>query len=354
MPLPGYEAQRVEGMQWGYSTLKQEDYITPLDDGDITLTHPIREASVAEITKEIRSDKAQYGKGHEFATWSHEVARDLRFARSFDGSSQILGWALAFAMGKITSVQPDSVGAATVYHHTMTFFNPLTDGTAMMPTTTVVERVSAGIKRKLESLAIASLNITAEGFEHLVCSIDMLGSGKAVANTMTMPTMPTGLAFLSSQDATIKLGNAAEELTTRIRSWSIAINNNPKDARGYFPSSGLYRGRLEVGSRSIIPNIVVDVKEDDDILADFLANTEVALDLYAQGALIEDTYYHYLRIRFPSMLYRAIPIEENDGVWTYNITFDEESVLYISGDTPAPLVQVEVQNTVESYLEDPA
>jgi hypothetical protein len=45
-----------------------------------------------------------------------------------------------------------------------------------------------------------------------------------------------------------------------------------------------------------------------------------------------------------------MPIDEADGVYTYGVTFSEEGVLYKTGDTPAPLVQVSVQNHVEDYL----
>ena len=350
MPLPGYEAQRVEGMQWAYGTKRQKDYITPLLQADITLTHPIRELSVAEITKELRSDKAQYGKGHEWATYADEVARDVRFSRTFDGSSAILGWCFAFAMGKVATTQPDSVGSPTVFHHAFTFFDPLTETTSSVPVTTAVEHVTGGIKRYLESLAVTSLSISAEGFEHLVATIEMIGSGKTTTSAMTIPTMPTDLAFLTSQNATIKLGDSSEDITTRIRSWNLAIGNNLREARGYFPSSGVNRGRMEIGNRTISPSLVVDLDAGSDMLTDFLAGTEVALEIYCQGAIAEDTYYHYLRVRFPSLILRAVPIEENDGVWTYNITFDEETVLYRSGDTPAPICYVEVRNTTPTYL----
>lgn len=351
MPLPGYEAQRVEGMAWGYSTKKQSDYITPLINTDITLTHPIRELSVAEITKELRSDKAQYGKGHEWATYADEVARDVRFSRTFDGSSAILGWCFAFAMGKIATTQPDVAGSPTVYHHAITFFDPITEASSSVPVTTAVEHVTGGIKRYLESLAVTSLNITAEGFEHLVATAEFIGSGKTTTSAMTIPTMPTDLAYLTSQNAVIKLGDSSEDITTRIRSWTLNIGNNLREARGYFPSSGMYRGRMEIGNRTISPSLVVDVKADDDILADFIAGTEVALEIYCIGAQIGTyPYYHYLRVRFPSLLLRAVPIEERDGVWTYNVTFDEETVLYRAADTPAPICYVEVRNTTPSYL----
>jgi hypothetical protein len=350
MTLPGYEAQRVEDMWWAFSTKKQKDYDTALENTDITLMHPIREASVAEVTREIRSDKETYGKGHEFATTMWEVARDVRFTRTLDGSSTILGWALAFALGDITTIQPNAVGAPATYLHTMTFFDPVTETTAQLPVTSVVERVSAGIERLLYSLAMSSVTISAEGFEQLQVALEMIGSGQTATNALARPSMPT-LAYLSSSSAIIKMGDAAEDISTRIRSWQVVINNNPRDARGYFPGSGLYRGRMEIGSRAILPSFVLDVSEDSDLLTDFLAGTEVALDLRCDGDFTEGTTYkHYLRIRIPSAKYRALPIEESDGIFTYAVTFDEESVLYDGADTPNPICTVEVQNTIGSYL----
>lgn len=352
MTLPGYEAQRIEDMWWAFSTKKQSDYDTPVLNADLTFMHPIREASVGEITREIRSDKEAYGKGHEFASSMWEVARDVRFTRTMDGSSTILGWVLAFALADITTTQPDPSGAPNTYLHTMTFFDPATEGTAQLPVTSVVERISAGIKRLLYSLAVASVTISAEGFEQLSVAAEFVGSGQTATSAISKPTMPA-LAYLASNYATIKMGDSNEDITTRIRSWQVAINNNPKEARGYFPSSGLYRGRMEIGSRTILPSFVLDVAEDDDLMADFLAGTEIALDLQCSGDFTEGaTYKHYLRIRIPSAKYRALPIEENDGVFTYAVSFDEESVLYDEADSPNPICTIEVQNKIGAYLEE--
>jgi len=351
MTLPGYDAVRIEEMQWALSTKKQSDYDTPVDNGDLTKAHAVREATVAEVTKEIRSDKETYGKGHEFTEQVWEVARDTRLTRSMDGSSFILGWALAFAMGKVVTTQPDASGHPTTYHHTITFFDPDVTGDINLPVTSIVEAISPGIKRLLYSMAISNLAITAEGFEHLNLTTEMIGSGKTASSALSMPSLTT-VSYLASNYATIKLGDAAENITTRVRSWSVAVANNPREGRGYFPSSGLYRGRLEIGSRSIIPTLVVDINDADaDLLDDFINQTELALEIYAEGDYTSgNTYRHYLRLRFPRLLYRAVPIEEGDGVWTYAVTFDEETVVYKSGDTPAPLVQVEVRNETASYL----
>lgn len=350
MTLPGYEAQRIEAMQWAYSTKKQSDYDTAVLDADLNQAHPIREVSVGQMTKEMRSDRETIGKGHEFSTNIWEVARDVRFSRAFDGSSDILGWLFAFAMGDVTSVQPHAAGSPNTYLHEILFFDPPTEGTSQLPTTSVVERVSAGIKRLLMSLAVAGITVSAEGFEQLAVSADFIGSGQTVSSSLSMPALVSA-EYLASNYATIKMGDAAEAVTTRVRSWSVALANNTKEGRGYFPSSGLYRGRLEIGSRSIIPSVVLDLDATADILTDFENNTEIALEIYCEGDYTEGSdYKHYLRMRFPNMQYRAVLIEEDEGMLTYNVTFDEESVLYTAGASPNPLVTVEVQNTVENYL----
>jgi len=350
MGLPGYEAQRALDMSWAFSTKKQSDYVTALEDGDLTLTHPITDPSVAEISKELRTDRDTYGKGHEFPTTVRQVAQSTSFTRGMDGSSLILGWLFAFAMGKVTTIQPDSGGHPNTYLHTFSFFDPATEGTAVMPTTSIVEKVSTGIKRLIPSLAITSVSLTAEGFEHISASANFIGSGVVSSSTLSMPSMPT-LSYLASNYATIKLGDAAEDISTRVRSWGVELNNAPAEGRGYFPGSGLYRGRLEVGARSIVPSLVVDLDASSDLYTDFLNNTELALEIYARGDLTSDgDYYHYLRLRFPRLYYSALPISEADGVFTYGVTFSEETVVYKSSDTPNPLVTVEVQNEQESYL----
>lgn len=349
MTLPGYEAQRTLDMQWAISAKIQDDYDTLLVDGDLDTSHPVREANVAELTRELRSDKETFGKGHEFPTQTWEVARDTRLSRSMDGSSFILGWALSLMMGKVTTVQPDSTGSPATYHHKIELFDPPTAGTATLPVTSVVERVSAGIKRAIPSLAMSTVNISAEGFETLNMAVEMIGSGQVPTSSLTMPSLPT-LSYLASNRAIIKCGDSQEDVSTRIRSWSCAFANNPKEARGYFPGSGLYRGRLEIGARSIIPSLVLDLDATSDLYTDFQNNTELALDIYCEGDYTEGTdYRHYLRIRFPNLYYRAIPIEENDGVWTYAVVFDEETVIYDSSEGD-PYCMAEVQNLQTEYL----
>lgn len=350
MTLPGYEAQRIEAMEWAYSTKKQSDYDTAVTDGDLDSAHPIREVSVGQMTKEIRSDRETIGKGHEFATNVWEVARDVRFTRTFDGSSDILGWLFAFAMGKVTTVQPYAGGSPNTYLHTMTLFDPPTEGTSQLPVTTVVEKISAGIKRAMMSLAVAGVNVSAEGFEQLAVTGEFIGSGMMNTSSLTMPALVSA-AYLASNSATIKMGDAAENVSTRVRNWSVALANNTKEGRGYFPTSGLYRGRLEIGSRSIVPTIVLDLDATSDILTDFENNTELALEIYCEGDYTEgSSYKHYLRMRFPNMQYRAVLIEEDEGMLTYNVTFDEETVLYNAAGAPNPLVTVEIQNKVATYL----
>lgn len=354
MTLPGYEAQRVLEMQWAFATKKQADYDTKVADVDLTLTHPVREVRPAEITKETRSDREAVGKGHEFATDQWEVARSTALTRVVDGSSYILGWLVAFALGKVATTQPDVANCPNTYEHKCTFFDPDTEGSAQLPVTTIVEKVAAAtaLKRYLVSMAISGLTISAEGFEHLSASAEFLGSGKTEDSTLTMPSIPE-VSYLTSNAAVVKLGDASEDITTRVRSWSVTIGNDPKEARGYFPSSGLYRGRLEAGVRSIVPALVVDLAADSDLLDDFLSNTELALEITCEGDLTEVTpcaVKHTIKFEFPDLLYSAMPIDEADGVYTYGVTFSEEGVLYKTGASPAPLVQISVINKTVSYL----
>lgn len=348
MTLPGYEAQRIEAMEWAYSVKKQSDYDTAVMDADLTQAHPIREVSIGQVSKEIRSDRETIGKGHEYATKVWEVARDTRFTRAFDGSSDILGWLFAFGCGKIQSTQQ---GATTAYLHKFTLFDPAVETTSQLPVTTIVEKITAAtaLKRALLSMAVVGITVSAEGFEHLSVSADFIGSGKTEASSLAMPEL-VAASYLASNAATVKLGDAAEDISTRVRSWSIALANNPKEGRGYFPSSGLYRGRLEVGARTVIPSLVVDLAADSDLLDDFLANTEIALDILAEGDVISGAYKHSIRFVFPDLQYSAVLIEEDEGMLTYALSFDENTVLYDSGSSDPP-VKIEVVNTIPTYLE---
>lgn len=348
MTLPGYEAQRIEAMKWAYSVKKQSDYDTVVLDADLTQSHPIREVSVAQVTKELRSDRETIGKGHEYPTQVNEVARDSRFTRAFDGSSDILGWLFAFGCGKVQTTQQ---GATAAYLHKCTLFDPAVETTSQLPITTIVEQLTgaANLKRALLSMAVTGITVSAEGFEHLSVSADFIGSGKTENSTLTMPDL-VAASYLASNNAVVTLGDATEDITTRVRSWSIALANSPKEGRGYFPSSGLYRGRLEVGARTCIPSLVVDLDATSDLLDDFLANTEIALSITAEGDVISGSYKHSISFVFPNLQYQAVLIEEDEGMLTYALSFDENTVLYNIGSAD-PLVKIEVVNTIPAYLE---
>lgn len=357
MTLPGYEAQRVLEMQWAFSNKRQSDYDTKVIDDDLTMSHPVREVRPAEITKEMRSDREAVGKGHEFATDQWEVARSTALTRVVDGSSYILGWLLAFALGKVVS-NPVAAPCTLSHTHEMTFFDPdVSPYTAQLPVTTIVEKVTAAaeLQRYLYSMAISSLTISAEGFEHLSASAEFIGSGKTekCIDTSGMFGIPS-VSYLTSNKAVVALGKVAspEDISTRVRSWSVVINNDPKEARGYFPGSGLYRGRLEIGARSVVPALVVDLDANSVLLDDFLLNTELALAITCEGDLTEAdscTAKHTVKFEFPNLLYSAMPIDEADGVYTYGVTFSEEGVLYKTTSTP-PLFQATVINKTENYL----
>ncbi len=328
-------------VQWALSHKKQSAYGTTLADGDLLLSYPFMGPDILELTPELQTDEDEMGKGHEFATDQEVEKWDTRLKRSFYMTSFMGGLISVFGLGAVSSAQQESTLA---YEHTATPQDPSTD--LQLPVTTIVERLSSGIKRKIRDLMVSDFTISGEVGKRIMLEGNFIGSGHQETSALSMPTLSSG-SFLRMRGLLFQVGPSGAEVdvSARIKKFSFKWDNAPDEEGGYYPGSGLYRGRCEMGKRKAEFSFTILIDENTTDLDNLLNNTVLKAIVTAQGELIESTYYHQQIITIPRMKYRAMPV----GVEGNKLAFNVECNVFFDSVSGWP-VEIKTMNTQVSYL----
>src|SRR5260370_21369576 len=110
------------------SKLKQTNYATILTDVNLQGGKRISPESAFFGQPMVTrwSDMNLSMKGHPYATQVQEIQRDLNESLVLTGDSWLLAWAFAFALGKVTSSQPNPCGAPPAWHPLINPLAPIT------------------------------------------------------------------------------------------------------------------------------------------------------------------------------------------------------------------------------------
>lgn len=343
-----FEPQRAFEVNWLFSTKKETAYGTALAATDLNRRVVAPAVELAKLAKEYRSDLDHIGKGHEFSTELEELSRDLRRATTFDASSLTLAWVAAFALGKVTTTQPNPTGNPTAYDHKFIFADPAVSKHA--PTTTVYEELTADLKRRLVSLACNDFTLAGRAREVASLTANWVGSGQTVDAAITPLPALTAQSFLLGADADVLLGpqGAPVSIKDRVGEFSLSVAQNLQADLGYHPGSGKFRGRIWYGPRRVTAALTLFAKEADDLLTLFLNDTvrELKIDL-AGDTIGPGPEKHRAVIRLPAVRITAVDdaIEGNHIV--YRVEIGEQGVLKQSGLEP---LEITVTNTEPSFL----
>jgi len=341
-----------KAIRGAFSTNQQTSYGTALPDTSITIAHPY-EGNKIEKPLDKWNNKSMAGKGHEFATYVKNKGISTNGSLTFDSSSFILGWALAFLNGSCVSSQPDST---TAYRHTIKMMD-INDPSIgkQLPSFSYVEQLATGVQTKFRDMVIKSITITGKTKEQLKVSVEMLGSGFFETSTITMPA-PGPASFLIFADVQLLWG--ASNISAELKSFSFKHTNELNEKDGYFPGSGRLnsnkdapqiRGRCLVSSRSVELSWKMAMKTDSTIEADSLTNEVKAVTFTAEGDLIEDTYKHGLSLSFPQVVIKEVKTSEEDGMTCYDCSTELKW-----DDTLGAPYEAIITNITQSYLDLPA
>ncbi len=332
-------------VMWAFSSKKQSAYGTALADGDLTLAYPFRGPDILERKPDLATDEDEMGRGHEWPT-AQEVERwDCKLKRNFDVTSFMAAWAGAFGLGQVSTNQPDPVGNPTVYEHTGLFSDPDTSG-HQNPAATVVEKLSSGIKRKIKDLTVDKFIISGEGRNRLQLELILAGSGQVEDSSLSMPALTTG-SFLRMSGTKLEIGisGAEVDVSSRLRQWTLRVDNGLQLQDGYYPNSGLYRGRCLFGRRKASLSLTLDLDAGSTELDYLENNQELKAILTAEGETISGSYKHKLVITIPKLRYRTALIAEEGHKLVYRLDCN----LFYDSSLSGPL-ELKVTNTQSSYL----
>ena len=344
-----FEPQRSFDVTWAFTTKKETAYGTALADGDLTLRVTTPQVEAARISKTFRSDQDHAGKGHEFTTELEEVNRDLRRATTFDASSLTLAWVAAFGMGKVATTQPNPGGNPTAYDHAITLADIATTG-KHAPTTTVYEELTAGLKRRLVSLACNDFALTGRATDPVQLTANWTGSGQTTDGALSPLPSLTSQSFFLGADADILFGppSAAVSIKDRVLEWSLRVSQNLESDLGYHPGSGKNRGRLWVGPRRVSASLTLFAQETDDLETLFLGDTVRELQIVLNGDQIgPGPEIHKAVALLPAVRVTSMEEAVEGNHLVHRIEFGEPGVLMPASGEPLTLT---VTNTQSSLL----
>jgi len=202
-------------------------------------------------------------------------------------------------------------------------------------------------------MAVARFGISGENRNDLKFNCELIGSGERVEDPVTVG-VPTALSYLDMGGMVFTLGAqaAAVDLSDRLVSFRCEADQDLDAPNGYHPGSGLYRGRIWIGSaRKATWNAQVWLKEDSaDILDYWDDETVLEAKFKVTGPVITGTYNHDVEIFYPALRLSEVPIGSRDGKMIHEISVSENDVYKDSTAGVTEPFRIIVTNTESAYL----
>jgi len=246
-----------------------------------------------------------------------------------ENCGEILKWAL----GSVTTTQPDPTAAPNTYKHE---FIPADD----------IKSFSMEIARgKVTALRYNGIKINSIEFgvthgEMLTASLDLLGGRKPAKKARSTPTFSALDAFVFHQGvATI----GGTDKTAIVREATITYANNLVDDEGAY---GLKREmqRLPEALGNVEASVTLNF-EDTAQLDTFLAENSLALNLKFESEIIESTYKYMLEINIPELYYDT----ESANISEKELIAQDVSGTALFNTGAGNVIKVILQNTISSY-----
>lgn len=354
--------ESVVNIQWAFSNKRQASYATPNPDVDIDQSHPFEGADIADHTALFSDNAPQYGKGHEFATRNEVLSWDVRFRRSFQATTTMLGWGFAFHLGKVTTT---NLGGGA-YSHLMEYMHPIKEAgyygnPRQQPCTTIVEQVTSGLTRQFPSCQVMAVEVTGALNDWVRMSFDMIGSGKKnnLAPNKYPFVFPESVegALLRNASLLFQFGptGSYSDHSCEIQTFRFRSEYSYFEAEGYCPGSGYQvsgdphsgqiRGSLEFSRRAVILEFALKATSDNSVFEYFEKSIDMSALITITGDLISGGNSHSLVIDIPRFKFRAVPI----GVDGDKIVYNVQTVIMYDATKDNPF-DVTVVNTTPGYL----
>jgi hypothetical protein len=349
MPTP------VSPFKWAFSLKQQSDYGTVLPGTDITYSYPLDNRFIPDQGTEQWTNEGTAGKGHQFLTEVVNLYQDSQFKHTLRCSSFILPFLFGLAVGEIVSVQPDDIGAPNTWRHTIKPKRTADAAwNAQLPVTSIVWQPWPGKQVIFRDKLIKAIALSAQKGAALMADVDWIGSGYYETSSITIPE-PEQVSFLNFPQISFDFGGT--DLTAEVDDFKFSLTNNliEKDYPGGSPrldssdetSPWVRKRLLKNGEKPETFDLSFQVFLDPAIDFQQLAldRTEKNLIFGFKGDLIEDIYYHEVKLKVPKCIMKPSKIAEKDGFFVWDV---QTHILYDSGiDAP---FEIEITNTTQEYL----
>ena len=319
-----------------FSLNKQSALITGVTASQVNKALPQRgfAPSMQEFPAQV-SDRNWYGKGHSFPTFRDIIYKRLVVpAREFSMSQLSALYAPAFVLGNLSTSQPNSASAPTVYDHTLTFQDPGTNPNCLF--TSMIEKAGAEYQNLISGLVINSFTVRGERNDHVVLGWE--GFARTMtSDATTLPALAASQSFFKLLKCDVRFGSSGGSYATNVSGEVLSLNLNvTQNAKGFW-LPGAASGSEELLSKVLIGDQAVSgsltMFLDATRRSLFTGDTECELKITMWGSEIGATgYRHMVTITLPRVKGSAEGFSEVDGTTAYTFTFDENSVLKGSSD----------------------
>lgn len=305
--------------------------------------------------------------GHEYAVQQNEreIQRDVQVSLVFELNSWLAGFAAAFLLDDVASVQEGSTGH---YTHTCKPVNLLASGNGMLAKLTDIyfDAGSADANRRkfiLLALALQRFSISGRIGGNCQIAMDFLGSGKEdTATAITLAALSTEVLLGGEQWKFERgdTGGALTDITDRIREWTFECVNEIDAERGYTPNvatlaDAKYRRQFRVLRRRFSLSWTEEVDRAQQVaaggpraraLARTRTETKITIDSGVQAGTGTDN--HGMEIRIPDHRLPVVDPQIGADGAVLPITVPMELMYPDAGIGNVPLV-VTVENDQASY-----
>jgi hypothetical protein len=331
-------------LAWAYSNKRQSAYATASPNADIDQSHPFIGADMGEHTPNSSDNAEHFGKGHEFATRNEILSWDTMFRRQFHATTKIVGWALAFHTGSVSTTNLG--GSPAAYSHEFEYQDPNGSGYygsgRQQPAVSIIERVATDLVRKFPSMTVKAVELAGADNDWITLTVEMQGSGamsELVPSSYTFPDSTTtddtaggeGRGLLRNAALTFEHGvsGALNDESCDIKNWRWRSEMQYFEQEGYCPGSGYLtsgdptsgqiRNKLEFSRRAVLAEFTIKAARSATWFDRLRSNTRLVADITVEGPTISGANRHSITLTMPEMIYRAVAIGADGDLITYAV-----------------------------------
>lgn len=244
-----------------------------------------------------------------------------------------IGWLLKWALGNLTTTQPDATNSPSVYLHTI------------LPANTV-KSFTSRIGRDDEEIPYAgqlikSIEITGKIDELVIVKITTVGKGEGASGSLNTPTYTT-TRYLKFTDSAITIGGT--DYTGKVSSIDIKIDNKFNTDKAYALGNAEFQVQPVLEGREVTGTIDL-IDKDGTIKTAFLNTTKAAIVVTFTGDAIDASYNEYLKITIPAAVYDSY----KDSVDKTTQVAPSVPFKAVYDATTTGEIKAELENTVTSY-----